>query len=196
MKKNLGVVAMMTIALLGLSLAPSAQADHRTREVLVLQEDLDRLDDSLAQLNTNQQQRFQTRVDAIRTDVTRLSSRMNDPATWRTHVTTKEVNDLRTRIAAVQTDVDRTAARRSTRTGTGYGRELPAGTEVDVRLDQTVSSKTARVEERVEGTVVTPVSLNGRVVVPTGTIVTGHVAEVDDADRGGRDGRIRLQYTG
>jgi hypothetical protein len=191
-----GIVAAAALALL----APTAQADHvRTSTVLALQDDLNYLDDSVAQLNTQQRARFQPRLDAIRADLTNLRSRMNDPATWRTHVTQKEIDDMRVRIAAVQSDVDRASARASARANarTGaYGRELPAGTEVDVRLDQTVSSKTARVEDRVEGTVVTPVVVNGRTVVPSGTVVTGHVAEVDDADRGGRDGRVRLDFTG
>jgi hypothetical protein len=40
------------------------------------------------------------------------------------------------------------------------------------------------------------VTVNGRTVVPTGTVVTGYVAEVDDADRAQRDGRIRLEFNG
>jgi len=195
MKTRMGAVfAVMTFALLGLSLAQNAEADHvRPRNVLALQEDLNQLDDSLAQLSARQQQAFQPRIDAIRTDVTSLQSRMNDPATWRTHVTLREVDDLRVRVATLQADVDRAATRRTSRTTSG--REIPAGTQLDVRLDQTVSSKTARVEERVEATTVSPVTVNGRTVVPTGTVVIGHVAEVDDADRAQRDGRIRLEFT-
>ena len=196
MKKNMGrAFAILALVAAALSLAPAAQADHiRTSTVLAMQDDLNYLDDSLAQLNANQQQRMKPRVDAIQADLTNLRSRMNDPATWRTHVTQQEVDSLRTRIATLQTDVDRALARTANRAGS-YGRNLPAGTQLDVRLDQTVSSKTARVEDRVEATVVTPVTLNGATVVPTGTVVTGIVAEVDDADRASRDGRIRLNFT-
>ena len=196
MKKNRGFVLAMTFALLGLALAPSAQADHvRPRDVLAMQDDVNHLDDSLAELNANQQRRLQPRVDAIRADLTNLRSRMNDPATWTTHVTTKEVSDLRTRINALQTDVDRAAARTAARPR--YGREIPSGTQLDVRLDQSISSKTARVEQRVEATVVNEViAADGRTVVPSGTVVTGYVAEVDDPDRADRDAKLRLEFTG
>ena len=195
-KNRAAVLALMIVALVGVALAPAVRADHiRTSTVLALQDDLDYLDDSLAQLNANQQRRFQPRVDAIRADLTNVRSRMNDPATWRTHVTQQEVDALRARIATLQTDVDRVQTRTANRAGS-YGRNLPAGTELDVRLEQTVSSKTARVEDRVEATVVTPVTLNGATLVPVGTVVTGIVAEADDADRAQRDGRLRLNFTG
>ena len=200
MKKNrAAVLALMIVALVGVALAPAVRADHiRTSTVLALQDDVNYLDDSIAALNTRQQQRFQPRIEAIQADLTSMRSRMNDPATWRTHVTTQEVDGLRARIATLQTDVDRAfanASGRATARSGAYGRNIPAGTELDVRLEQTVSSKTARVEDRVEATVVTPVTLNGATVVPVGTVVTGIVAEADDADRAQRDGRLRLNFT-
>lgn len=194
MKKMGAVFAVMTFALLGLSLAQSVEADHaRPRDVLALQEDLNRLDDSLNQLTPRQRQRFEPRVNEIRNEVLDLKAQMNRQSEWHAEVTRQEVEDLRARIATLQADVDRTSTRRASRTT--YGREIPAGTQLDVRLDQTVSSKTSRVEERVEATTVSPVTINGRTVVPAGTVVIGHVAEVDDADRGQRDGRIRLEFT-
>lgn len=196
MKKRMGaVLAVMTFALLGLSLAQSVEAEHaRPRDVLALQEDLNQLDNSLNQLTPRQRQRFQTRVNEIRNEVLDLKAEMSrNRESWEAEVKREEVDDLRARIAALQADVDRASTRRTSRTTSG--REIPAGTELDVRLDQTVSSKTSRVEERVEATTVSSVTVNGRTVVPAGTVVIGHVAEVDDADRGQRDGRIRLEFT-
>lgn len=195
MKKRMGAVfAVMTFALLGLSLAERVEADHaRPRDVLALQEDLNQLDDSLNQLTPRQRQRFQPRVNEIRNEVLDLKAQMNRQSEWHAEVTRQEVEDLRARIGTLQADVDRTSTRRASRTTSG--REIPAGTQLDVRLDQTVSSKTSRVEERVEATTVSPVTINGRTIVPAGTVVIGHVAEVDDADRGQRDGRIRLEFT-
>jgi hypothetical protein len=196
MKKNRDLVfAAVMFALASLVLAPAAQADHvRARDVVQLQEDLDYLDASLAGLNATQQERFRARIEDIRRDVTNLRADLNSP-TWHQTVPRQKVADLRTRVAAVQTDVDRALTRRADRAG-AYGRNLPAGTEVEVRLDQTVSSKTAKVEQRVEATTIAPVTVNGRTVVPTGTVVTGYVAEADDADRADRDGRLRLEFTG
>lgn len=193
-KKMGAVSAILTCALLGLSLAQSVEAEHaRPRDMLALQEDLNQLDNSLNQLTPRQRQRFQTRVNEIKNNVLDLRAQMNrNRESWEAEVTRQEVDDLRARIATLRADVDRANTRTSRTTSR---REIPAGTELDVRLDQTVSSKTSRVEQRVEATTVSSVTVNGRTVVPAGSVVIGHVAEVDDADRGQRDGRIRLEFT-
>jgi uncharacterized membrane protein len=43
---------------------------------------------------------------------------------------------------------------------------IPAGQEVDVRLNTTLSSKTAQVEQRFDATTVADLTQNGRVLVP------------------------------
>lgn len=204
MKTRTGiVVASLLLALASLSAAPSAEAQNaqnaRPRDVLALQQDLTDLDQAYAQLTVRQRQRFEARVTDVRNDVTNMRSRMND-RDWQNNVSRQELADMRTRIATLQDEMNQAQTRRASR-GNGYGGygagvRIPAGTELDVRLDQTVSSKHSRVEERVEATVVSPVTVNGRTVIPTGSVVTGYVAEVDDADRAQRDGRIRLEFNG
>lgn len=199
MKKNLGAAsAILSCALLGLSLAPKAEAQAaRTRDILVLQEDIYQLDDTMAQLTPRQQARFQPRIDALRTDVTNLRARMDPRETWQTRVTRAELDAMRTRVTTLQQDIDRAETRTASQPARPrYGREIPSGTELHVTLDQTISSKSATLEQRIEATTVTAVMLDGRTVVPAGTTVTGHVAEVDDPDRANRDGRVRLEFTG
>jgi hypothetical protein len=198
MKTRTGiVVAALLLAFASLSVAPSAQAQNaRPRDVLALQQDLTDLDQTYNQLTVRQRQRFEARVSDVKNDVTNMRSRMND-LDWQNNVTRQELDDLRTRIATLQDEMDQAQTRRASRGNSyGAGLRIPAGTELDVRLDQTVSSRNSRVEERVEATVVSPVTVNGRTVIPTGSVVTGYVAEVDDADRAQRDGRIRLEFNG
>ena len=71
---------------------------------------------------------------------------------------------------------------------------IPAGQELDVRLGTTLSSKTAKVEQRFEATTVADVMQNGRVLIPAGSRVRGVVAAVDPADRLHRAGSLTLSF--
>ena len=71
---------------------------------------------------------------------------------------------------------------------------IPAGQELDVRLGTTLSSKTAKVEQRFEATTVADVTQNGMVLIPAGSIVRGVVSAVDPADRLHRAGSLTLSF--
>lgn len=71
---------------------------------------------------------------------------------------------------------------------------IPAGQELDVRLNTTLSSKTAKVEQRFEATTVADVTQNGAVLLPAGSIVRGVVSAVDPADRIHRAGSLTLSF--
>src|SRR5262245_34175749 len=62
---------------------------------------------------------------------------------------------------------------------------LPAGSSLPVRFETTHSSETSRVEERVVATVREDVRSGGRVVVPAGSELRGHVTSVR------RSGRVK-----
>jgi len=62
--------------------------------------------------------------------------------------------------------------------------EVAAGTPLTIALSSDLSSKTARPGDSFEATVASNVSVNGRVVVPTGTRVTGNITEVISGSRG------------
>jgi hypothetical protein len=67
---------------------------------------------------------------------------------------------------------------------------LPAGTELPVRLEQTLASDVSRPRERVAATLTADVSANGRVAFPAGSEVIGHVAVAQQSGR--VKGRARL----
>ncbi len=60
---------------------------------------------------------------------------------------------------------------------------LPEGTRLGVRLNDSVSSDTSKVEDPVEATVIQPVILHESEVVPAGSRVKGEVASVEPSAR-------------
>lgn len=72
--------------------------------------------------------------------------------------------------------------------------EIPVGQELDVRLQQPLSSETATVEQRFETTTAVDLMQGDRVLVPAGSVVRGVVRSVDDADRIDRTGRLTLGF--
>jgi hypothetical protein len=73
---------------------------------------------------------------------------------------------------------------------------VETGTVVRVRMNSTLSSKTARVGDLFNVTVTEPVySANGVVVVPVGSTIVGRVASVTAADKGGKVGSIDARFT-
>lgn len=73
---------------------------------------------------------------------------------------------------------------------------VPTGTIFRTRMNDTISSRTARVGDTFTATVTEPVySSNGVVVVPVGSTLTGRVNMVKMADKGGKPGQIDASFT-
>jgi hypothetical protein len=72
--------------------------------------------------------------------------------------------------------------------------EIPVGTELDVRLQQELSSETAKVEDRFETTTAVDVFDGDRLVVPAGSVVRGVVSAVDPATRVDRQGSLTVTF--
>src|ERR1041385_1268827 len=90
-----------------------------------------------------------------------------------------------------------TARNNSTSTATaasGPGIEVPSGTEIDVRLTNALNSGTAQVEDRFEGTTLVDVNINGRTVIPAGSVMRGVVTSVDPATRTNRTAKMAVSY--
>ena len=69
---------------------------------------------------------------------------------------------------------------------------VPDNTVLDVTLGSTLASDTSRVEERVQGSVVSPVVIDGVTAIPAGSTLVGHVTHVDDSDK--VKGRAELSF--
>jgi hypothetical protein len=61
-------------------------------------------------------------------------------------------------------------------------------------LDDRVSSKYARPDDRVEATVAEPVRVDGRVAIPAGATVAGRVRDIVPAERSSLGGRVELSF--
>ena len=71
---------------------------------------------------------------------------------------------------------------------------IPVGQELDVRLQNTLSSETATVEQRFEATTAVDLMQGGRVLVPAGSIVRGVVSDVKRPGRVDRVGSLTLSF--
>jgi PEGA domain len=67
---------------------------------------------------------------------------------------------------------------------------VPDGTKIRVRLDQMLSSGTADQGQTVELSVTEPVKIDGQVVIPEGSRVTGTVTEAQEKRHMGRAGKL------
>lgn len=71
---------------------------------------------------------------------------------------------------------------------------IAVGTEFDVRLQTSLNSGTARVEQRFEATAVEDFTQGGKVLIPAGAIARGFVSSVRPAGRIDRKGSITLSF--
>jgi hypothetical protein len=71
---------------------------------------------------------------------------------------------------------------------------IPVGQEFDARLQDTLSSETATVEQRFEATTVVDLMQDGVVLVPAGSVMRGHVASVSPAGKIDRSGSLTLAF--
>ncbi len=72
--------------------------------------------------------------------------------------------------------------------------EVPVGTELDVRLQNPLSSATAQVEDRFEATTMVDLNNGNRVLIPAGSTVRGVVTSVNKAGRLERKGSLTLSF--
>jgi hypothetical protein len=73
---------------------------------------------------------------------------------------------------------------------------LPANTVMRLRMRDSLTSKTASVGQQFTSTVVDPVYAKGFVVIPQGSVVTGHVTSVQRAGRKSDAGSMTVVFTG
>ena len=72
--------------------------------------------------------------------------------------------------------------------------EVPTGTELDVRLQNSLNSGTAQVEDRFEATTLVDLNVNGRVLIPAGSVMRGVVTAVEPGTRTNRTSRLTVSF--
>jgi hypothetical protein len=188
-----------------LSLVPNASAQPArsgssgatTRDLQRLQDALTNLDESLADLDPEHPRtgEFQERAADIREDLVwlkvevRRHQRASGGTGW--GASRADVEQIRRSIVELEDDVNGALRRASSRPDENV---LEEGTEIQVRLEDRLSSATARREDRFEASVAAPVRSRGMVVIPAGTRIQGVVQSVERGERPSRAGRLGLSF--
>jgi hypothetical protein len=190
-------IAVALVLLAGLAFAPAASAQGPGEASLAdlqrLQEDLANLDGDLAALEPGDRKtdEFRERAEQIREETIYLKVKMQHhqrDGGEGTGLSDDEVARLRRSIGDLREDVDRAFG------GRDREQSLEVGTSILVRLAHGLSSRTARREDRVDGTVAEPVRSRGVLVLPAGTEVRGVVRAVEAAERPSRAGRLEIEF--
>ena len=202
-------------AVIALSLAAPAAAQQS-----VTQTEIQRLEDNLAQArrevgrmpasDSTRASRLRDELDDLSDEVIYLRVKLRKER----NVTRAEYADVRDRIEDVRSrasgDTSRSSAApapvtsvperastppASTRSqNTGSANEVPSGTELDVRLQNSLNSGTAQVEDRFEGTTLVDLNVNGRVLIPAGSVMRGVVTSVEPGTRTNRTAKMTVSF--
>ena len=205
------VIRAAVAALLVATFAAPAAA-----QTSVTQADIQRLQDNVFQAGTDIGQlrsrdvtranQLQTELDDLRDEVVYLKVKLRkERSLARTEYADvrDRIEDLRTRAredrtatSAPATGSRATSAPPTTRSTTAArgAVEIPAGTEMDVRLQNTLNSGTAQVEDRFEATTLVALNIDGRTVVPAGSVARGVVTAVEPATRTNRTARLTVSF--
>ena len=196
MKKLAALPAALLLALAALPAAADHPGSATTADIQRVQADLYNLEEAARDLPTTHPRynEFKDRVEEIRENLTylRVQIRRHQRAGGGegTGASVEDVNWVRQDIRALQDDVLNATNRR----WSSGAMTLPEATEMQVRLDTPLSSRTARAEDRFEGTVMMPVYVDNRMVVPAGARVRGTVVSAEPAERPARGGKLDLAF--
>ncbi len=185
------LVAMLVCLTAGAALGAEVRDQARTRDLQRLQDDAANLDAALEALEPGDKrtEEFRTRGEEIREEVIYLKVKMRKhDRSGGESVAWTEVQDLQRAIRDLREDVEASfgPSERTLR--------LTEGTEILVRLETALSSKTARIEDRFEASVIDPVRHGGDVAIPAGARVRGVVKSAQPAHRPSKEGRLDLQF--
>ena len=89
---------------------------------------------------------------------------------------------------------DRTSQDQGSTSRSSSNSAIPAGQEIDVRLNSELSSATAQVEQRFEATTVADLYRGNDVLIPAGSTVRGVVSSVQKATRTERKGSVTVAF--
>jgi hypothetical protein len=201
------LVGVAAVAVLGTT--PARAQDMTSADVSRLEQTVDQISGDLTTLRQRDRaaaRSLQTELAELEDEVTYLKVKLRRERT----VSRADYIDVRDRLENLRSRVNgndnytgaysssssdnpnrvgSSAEQRTTQRGV-----VPSGTELDVRLEQGLSSDTARVEDRFEATTAVDLRENGRVLIPAGSRVRGVVTAVRDAGRVERKGELQLSF--
>jgi TolA-binding protein len=201
MHRFLSSLAIAMAVILGATTNLAAQASLTDNDIQRLRlaiadarADVERLGSSESQLASQLEKELENLSD----EVTYLKVKLRKER----QVPRADYLDLRDRIDDVRVRASGERPGRvgsdSTRAGSSRSRStdglIPVGTELDVRLQDGLSSKNNQVEDRFHATTVVDLMTGDRVLIPAGSELRGVVSSVDKAGRIDRKGQITLTF--
>jgi hypothetical protein len=224
MSERIGQADMTFIGRIGLAaLVIGSVTGPAAAQTTVTAVDIQRLQDSvyLAERDLNQVRtrdaarasQMQLEVDELRDEVIYLKVKLRKERS----LARSEYADVRDRIEDIRTRArgdatgpyavapaapnrapvagSRGTAGGSRGTGTGdRALEVPAGTELDVRLHDSLNSGAVVVEDRFEATTISDLVADGRTAIPAGSVMRGLVTAVEPATRTNRTARMTVSF--
>jgi hypothetical protein len=200
--------------------APAAAQQNVTQtDIQRLQDNVYLADRDIAQLrgrDTTRATQLTAELDELRDEVVYLKVKLRkERSLARTEYADvrDRIEDLRTRARGDATGayaIPGSSTQSGAATGTGRNQPqtsargtatagagaytVPSGTELDVRLQNALNSGTAVVEDRFEATTLVDLNVNGRVVIPAGSLMRGVVTAVEAGTRTNRTARMTVSF--
>jgi len=186
----------------GVSRTASAQ-NATTVDIQRLQDSIDDASRDVTDLRSRDSalaSRLQTELDDLRDETIYLKVKLRKNET----VPRAEYFEMRDRIDNVRSQARGTNRAASSSSGSssasssrqtrGARMDVPVGTELDVRLQQSLSSATAAVEDRFEATTLVDLKDGDRTMIPAGSVMRGVVSSVTKTSRLERKGSLTLAF--
>ena len=205
-----GSVALALALVAALTRPVAAQLNVTSADIERLQERIDEASRDIAQLrgrDASLASQLQADLDAARDETAyfRVKLRRNEAIPRTEYVQARDrVENIRTRARGdVSGGYTPPANTPDSRTGgvattgaieSSSSDDVPVGTEFDVRVHNSLSSRTAQVEDRFEATTIVDLKKDGRIVVPAGSVVRGIVSAVTKAGRIERKGSLTVVF--
>jgi hypothetical protein len=202
---NLAFLLVLASLLVG-GAARSASAQNATNvDIQRLQDSLDDASRDVADLKGRDSalaSRLQSDLDDLRDETIYLKVKIKKNET----VPRTDYFEMRDRIDNVRSQArgagrpasnaasTAAPAASASRSSSGTQMDVPVGTELDVRLQQSLSSATAQVEDRFEATTMVDLKQGDRVIVPAGSVMRGVVSAVTKTTRTERKGSLTLAF--
>jgi hypothetical protein len=189
------VLAILVCALVAPHALAQARDEARPRDIQRLDEDLANLDEELKLLEPGdpKTEGFRQRAEEIREETIflKVKARKHERAGGEgLGISSDEIGELRRRITDLRDDIEGSFGRAATKSE----RRIDQGVRILVRLDEAISSKTARREDRIEASVFRPVMLGNDIAIPAGTRVRAVVRDVEPAQRPNKAGKLELDF--
>ena len=195
------VYVVVAVLMVGLTVPVAAQRGAATpADIQRLRDDAYLVERDVAALNqrdTARAEQFRARLDELQEEIVYLKVKQRKEGS----VQRREYADVRDGLEDLRAEVQASLAPKpATPRPTAQAAparsvlEIPVGTEMDVRLTDSLDSGTAMVEDRFEGTTLADVLVGGRVAIPAGSVVRGVVTAVDPATRTNRTARMTVSF--